>query len=200
MTEKAGRLDEAVRRFFEVHREDPKSVERDGTAIAWSVLYHERMAFWLHRLAPGASEPLRLAANAQHMRRWDIPRQNYPLGKIGYRKWRRELAHYHGEKAGEILADVGYDAATVNRVKELLLKARIQSDPEQQILEDVACLVFLENEFAAFAKQHAEEKLAIILQKTWKKMSPAGHEEALKLVAELPDNLRALVHRALREE
>ena len=85
--------------------------------------------------------------------------------------------------------------ATVGRVQQLLLKSRLKVDPEVQLLEDVACLVFLESYFADFARKHDEDKILRILRKTWKKMSPRGHEAALAL--ELSPDARALVERAL---
>lgn len=84
-------------------------------------------------------------------------------------------------------------------MRELLLKTDLATDPEVQALEDVTCLVFLENELASFAAKHDEAKIAVILRKTWKKMSPRGQEEALKLVAKLPEDLRKQVGRALED-
>ena len=65
------------------------------------------------------------------------------------------------------------------------------------MLEDVICLVFLESYFADFARQHDEEKLVNIVRKTWRKMSPRGHEAALEL--NLPPDLHAIVERALAQ-
>jgi hypothetical protein len=59
----------------------------------------------------------------------------------------------------------------------------------------VICLVFLENYFAEFSADHDEEKLIRILQRTWAKMSPRGHEAALGL--KLPERERELIQRAL---
>jgi hypothetical protein len=117
------------------------------------------------------------------------------MDRAGYYRWRTRLYAFHAEKAGEILREVGYDAATVDRVQELLKKLRIKSDPEMQLLEDVICLVFLENYFADFSHQHDEAKLITILQKTWRKMSPQGQQAALQLP--LSGEARALVEKAL---
>jgi hypothetical protein len=59
----------------------------------------------------------------------------------------------------------------------------------------VICPVFLESYFADFARKHDEEKLLTILRRTWKKMSPRGHEAALAL--DLPAADRALIGKAL---
>jgi hypothetical protein len=64
-----------------------------------------------------------------------------------------------------------------------------------QLLEDIACLVFLEYYFPNFAPKYEEDKLIDIVRKTWKKMSDQGHAAALEIA--LPDELKALVGKAL---
>lgn len=159
------------------------------------LVYSEQMTRWLEALAPNASAALRLAVRAQHIRRWEIPRDRYPLDRIGYLKWRTDLKHFHAKLAGEILGKAGYDDITIARVQALIRKDRLKQDDEAQTLEDVACLVFLENYFADFAKQHDAEKVVDIVRKTWKKMSPNGHAMALRL--DMPKDARALVEKAL---
>src|SRR5262249_19137779 len=95
-----------------------------------------------------------------------------------------------------ILHSVGYDDVTAGRVQALVRKERLKADPEAQLLEDVACVVFLENYFADFSRHHDEAKLIDIVRKTWKKMSPRGQDAALQLP--LSPDCRALVARALR--
>jgi hypothetical protein len=129
------------------------------------------MSHWLGALAPEASETLRLAVRAQHIGRWTSPRADYPTGKQGYYQWRRALAAFHAETAGGILAGAGYDSATVARVGQLLRKENLKTDTEAQLLEDAACLVFLENFFTDFSRQHDDAKVIDILRKTWAKMS-----------------------------
>ena len=174
------------------HAEDP---ERDASGRPKELAYAERMSAWLEKLAPQASEPLKLAVRCQHLRRWAIARGAYPEGKVGYLRWRKEESLAHAALAGEILRHAGFDADTVGRVQSLVKKERIKHDPEAQTLEDVTCLVFLEHEFAPFAAKHPDEKVIDILRKTWPKMSPQGHEAALGL--RLPASLRALVEKAL---
>ena len=77
----------------------------------------------------------------------------------------------------------------------LVRKERIKTDPEAQSLEDVICLVFLENYFADFAAAHDEEKVINILRKTWKKMSPRGQQLALTL--SIPQDAKRLLERAI---
>jgi hypothetical protein len=182
------RFDRAVERFEAAHREDP-----EGESFA----YHQRVAHWVSVFAPEASTALALAARAQHIRRWTIPRSTYEDGRTGYKRWRSELARFHAEEAGRILREVGFDEETIARVASLLMKQRLKSDPEVQALEDAVCLVFLELQFTEFATKHDEAKLIDIVQKTWTKMSPAGHAAALELAGSLEGRARAILERAL---
>jgi len=163
----------------------------------WSVRYHRRLVAWVERLDPHASEALRLAAHCQHIRRWTRPRSDYPPGLGGYKRWRSDLARFHGDRAEEVLRDVGYDDGLVKRVRALLLKKGLGADPEVQRFEDAICLTFLENEYEAFAAKHDEDALLRILRKTWKKMSPRGQAAALDLAGELSERARSLVERAV---
>ena len=173
------------------HAEDPEK----ESGRPKELVYAERMSAWLAKLAPRASEHLKLAARCQHLRRWAIPRASYPEGKIGYLSWRKQESLAHAVLAGEILAGAGYGAEAVKRVQSLIKKERIKHDPEAQALEDATCLVFLEHEFATFAAKHPGDKVIDILRKTWPKMSPRGQQEALGL--KLPAPLRAIVEKAL---
>jgi Domain of unknown function (DUF4202) len=193
------RLAVALARFDSVNAEDPRR-ERDpgsGEEIGFELLYARRMSERLARTAPDASEALRLAARAQHIARWRIPREGYPEGRAGYKRWRSELARAHADLAAEILAEVGYEAETIGRVRDLLTKKGLRHDAEVQTLEDVVCLVFLEHYFADFAQKHDRAKLVDIVQKTWNKMSPAGRQAALDLVPALPADLRSIVDEAV---
>jgi hypothetical protein len=153
------------------------------------------MTRWLNHLEPNASEALQLAARAQHVARWRIPREDYPMDRASYKRWRTDLAELHSLTTGGILRDAGYGDQTIERVQSLLKKKNLKTDPECQALEDVICLVFLESYFADFAARHDEAKLIRILQRTWAKMSERGHEAALQLP--LPPELASLVHKAL---
>ena len=111
--------------------------------------------------------------------RWRIPRGQFPMGRAGYLKWRTTLYDFHADEAGKLLREVGYDEPTIQRVRSLIRKERIKSDPEMQLLEDVICLVFLETQFDALAAQLADDdKMIEILRKTVTKMSPEGLEAA----------------------
>ncbi|MBI4209505.1 MAG: DUF4202 domain-containing protein [Deltaproteobacteria bacterium] len=185
----------ALEKFDAANREDPNKEIFQGKEWPKEWLYAQRMSGWLERLEPNASEPLRLAARCQHICRWKIPRGQFPMDRKGYHQWRTTLFGLHAKKAGEILREVGYDEKTTQRVQDLLWKKGLKGDPEVQLLEDAICLVFLEYYFADFSKKHNEEKVIEILQKTWKKMTPRGHQVALQL--KLPAEALALIQKAL---
>ena len=189
-----GRLRAAFDRFDAANAEDPNRERVDGVEQPRELVYAQRMTEALERIAPDAAEAVRLAARCQHIRRWTVPRDTYPDGRDGYRRWRTDLARFHAETAGAVLRDVGYGDDTIARVGALLRKERLKADPEVQLLEDVACLVFLQHYLPAFAPRHDEEKLAGILRKTWRKMSASGQAAALRL--DLDPDLRELVARA----
>ena len=189
------RLEEAFRRFDEANEEDPNVEMVHGDPTPRELLYGRRMSARLEAFAPGAPEDVQLAARAQHIRRWEVPRESYPEGRAGYLKWRTDLYKRHGEIAGGIMKDLGYDDATIERVQTLLRKRGLKTDPDVQLLEDVICLVFLEHYFHDFAKKHDEEKLIPIVQKTWNKMSERAHEAALQLDYHPED--RAVIEKAL---
>jgi hypothetical protein len=153
------------------------------------------MSETLEALEPGASEELRLAARAQHIARWQIPRTTFPPGRQGYKQWRTRLMEHHAALAAEVMKAVGYDDGAVGRVTLLLRKQGLKRDAEVQTLEDVACLVFLKDYFDEFALEHDDDKLVDILRKTWLKMSDRGRQAARAL--ELSERAALLVGRAL---
>lgn len=189
------RFREAIRRFDEENSQDPNIDVEAGVDWPRELLYAKRLSSWVMKLRPDVSEALRLASRCQHICRWKIPRENYPLDRVGYLRWRNELKAFHAQKAGEILRDVGYPEEMVLRVQDLNLKKNFPKDPDSRVLEDALCLVFLEHQFAPLARRASAEKMINALQKSWKKMTPAAQAHALKL-SYGPDE-RALLERAL---
>lgn len=189
------RFEAAIRRFDEENGRDPNQEVVDGSPRPRELVYAQWLTEWVLQLCPEASEALRLAARCQHLCRWTIPRDSYPMTRPGYLQWRSELKKFHAQKAGDILRETGYDEDTVRRVQELNLKKNFPSDPESRVLEDALCLVFLERQLADLADKTSEDKVINALQKSWKKMSPAGQAEALKL--EYAPREQALLGRAL---
>ena len=155
---------------------DPTMIEYEGKTHAKEVLYAAHHLKWVLRLQPEASECLRIAAQTQHICRWEIPRSDYPMNRPGYLKWREDLKRFHAQRAGELMAEVGYDSAEIERVQSLNLKKRLKADADCQTLEDALCLTFLELGFDALIEKYDEAKIISIVQKTALKMSEAGRQ------------------------
>lgn len=153
-------------------------------------LYGERMSAELTRLFPAASEPLQIAARGQHIERWALKRADYPEGRAGYLRWRRDLAHRHAERVGEIMARAGYGKDAVAATRKMLRKEGIKRDPQVQALEDVICFVFLKWYFAPFSEKHSHEKLQDIVAKTARKMSPEARAR-VRAEFDLPEDFAA---------
>jgi hypothetical protein len=176
---------------------DPNTDSFEGEDHPKELIYGRRMTAWMERVAPDAEETLKLAARAQHIRRWEIPRTQYPEGKKGYHLWRTTLYGFHADKAAEIMRECGYDDEAVDKTRQLLLKKNLRSNTDMQTLEDVICLVFLENYFLDFSRKHDEEKMIGIIQRTWAKMTERGHKLALTL--NLSEEELTLINKALTE-
>ncbi|KAE9967168.1 hypothetical protein BLS_006529 [Venturia inaequalis] len=163
------------------HTLDPKKIEVNGKEIPYELHYAQKMSHYLSLRAPTASDPLKLAIRSQHFRRWEVPRDSYPMTRPGYHAWRTFLKKRQAELAAQICREAGYGEEEAERVASMVRKEDLKSDEETQVLEDVACLVFLDDQFAEFEKEHDEGKIIKILQKTWGKMSERGHELAMEI-------------------
>ena len=191
------RFQRVIRSIDQANGEDPNSEIVDGVAWPKEQLYGMRMQEWVEELDPGASEALRIAARSQHIRRWEIPRSDYPMDRKGYLRWRTTLYAFHADRAAEILRAQEYDAETIEHVRTLLQKRNLRTDTDVQTLEDAAALVFLVHHLDDFLKRDdiGEEKAIDIIRKTWEKMTERGHEAASALT--LSDESTALLEKAL---
>lgn len=178
---KPTRFETAIALIDKANSEDMNTYEVSGINYPKELLYSQRMTRKLLQFEPNASKALQIAARAQHICRWKIARDEYPIDRLGYLKWRETLKRMHGDLTTDILKQVGYDDQFTDRVKAIILKKLIKKNEESQSLEDTICLVFLDYYFEEFATKHNEEKIIDILKKTWIKMSDKGHEAALKL-------------------
>jgi hypothetical protein len=189
------RFEAALLRFDGENSRDPNSEVADGVSRPREWLYAQRLTKWVLQLCPEASEELRLAARCQHLCRWEIPRQSYPMTRAGYLQWRAALKKFHAQKAGDILRETGYPEEMIRRVQDLNLKSHFPDDPESRVLEDALCLVFLEFQLAGLAAKTDADKTINALQKSWQKMTGPARAEALKL--NYGDREKALLERAL---
>lgn len=193
------RFNRAIALFDAANAEDPNQDEGQPKEL----LYAQRMTDMIGRFAPQAGEVALLAVRAQHIRRWTVPRSNYPLGKPGYFAWRTGLYRFHADTAGELMRQAGYDEATITQVKAAVGKEGIKTNPDTQMVEDVSSLVFMEHYMLGFAGQHAEyseEKWLGIIRKTWKKMSESARAFATSGGIRLPEALVPLIRKAIAAE
>ena len=180
------RFAQATEAFQRANAEDPHTLTVDGALRPRELVDAERLSAWVERLDPNASEALRLAARCQHLRRWQIPRSSYPAGRVGYLQWRTQLGRFHADAATQLLEVAGYERPLIDEVRRINLKQGLHSNPDTQTMEDALCLTFLEFEFEEFCAKYPTEKVLEVVQKTWKKMSPRGHEIALTLPLSAP--------------
>src|SRR2546429_8753974 len=140
MGEDGKRLEDVIAAIDAANENDPNTIEVDGRRQPAELVYGRRMNATLARMAPTASEPLRIAVRGQHIERWTSPRQRYPEGRVGYLRWRKDLQDFHARRIAEIMAAAGYDPDAIARVGALVRKERLKADAEAQMLEDVACI------------------------------------------------------------
>lgn len=123
------------------------------------------------------------------------------MTRPGYLTWRAKLKAQAASQVAELLASPQVEPPIsqeqIDRVAALIRKENLSKDEETQILEDVACLVFLDDQFDDFEKKPEidEAKIISILQKTWVKMSAKGQELALQM--NLSDRAKSLIGKAL---
>lgn len=161
--------------------QDPNIEIHESISFPKELLYSNRMFEKLMDFYPSASEEVQIACKAQHICRWKIARDTYPMDRVGYLKWREDLKKFHAKTTAEILEKAGYETSFIERVSFLIEKKLLKKDAETQLLEDVICLVFMEFYLDPFVQKHETEKLKNIILKTWNKMSENGQQAALKI-------------------
>jgi Domain of unknown function (DUF4202) len=200
MPEEQSVYDKAVALIDAANREDPNQVIADGRDWPKELLYSERMSDMLERYRPDADDAMKLAIRAQHIERWKSPRNAYPMDRIGYLTWRKDLYKIQANTAANLLLQAGFDDEAVERVRNAVAKKNIKGNPDTQLLEDVTDLVFLEHYILEFVSKHpdySEEKWIDIIRKTWHKMSGDAHEFTLSGAVKLPESLVPLIHKAV---
>jgi hypothetical protein len=186
MIENRERFERALALFDTANSQDPNLDEGQPKEL----LYGRRMSEMIGRFAPDASEAAQLAVRAQHIRRWTVPRSSYPMTKEGF----------HAETAGELMREAGYDDAMIGQVRKAVAKRGIKVNPDTQLLEDIANLVFIEHYMLAFAQtkpDYDEAKWLEIIRRTWGKMSKAAQAFALSGKIRLPEPLVPLITKAI---
>lgn len=192
------RFQAAVAAIDAANADDPVSVEVDGVLRPKELVHADAVERWVRRLETDASEAQLLAARAHHLRRWVVPRTDYPEGRSGYLRWRADHKRREASEVAELLRDCGYDEATIDRVTTIVAKRDLAHDVDVQTHEDALCLTFLELQFADLAEQLGDDKVIEVVRKTVAKMSPAGLAAAPEVVAS--DRGKALLAAALADD
>ena len=200
MPQKQSTYDKALALIDAANSEDPNQVSAEGKDWPKELLYSERMTDMLERYKADADDAMKLAIRAQHIQRWKSPRNAYPMDRIGYLKWRKDLYKIQADNAADLLLEAGYDDETISRLRNAVAKKNIKGNADTQLLEDVTDLVFMEHyilEFVAKHPDYSEQKWIEIIQKTWHKMSANAHEFALSGAVRLPESLVPLIKKAV---
>src|SRR5690606_27276097 len=175
------RIQTAITRFNDMNRQDPRETQAKEGSGPTQLQEAERLEAWILKRDPDPSEALLLAARCQHLQRFKFPRSDYPEGRTGYLKWRKDLMKKHADLASGVLSECGFDEQVILQVRKINLKQELKSDADVQKMEDALCLSFLEHEYSAFAQKYDDEKVIAIVQKTWTKMSVEGQKLALTI-------------------
>lgn len=175
---------------------DPFTLEHDGESRPKEQLHAELMTEWVQRLRPDADEALLLAARAHHVKRWLIPRSEFPPGRRPYLRWRQALHAVHAALAASLLEPLGYSRAELRRIEALIAKQPDRArDADAQVLEDALSLVFFQTQLDATLPGLDEAQARRVLGRTWRKMSAAGQDAVRGLP--LSDAGRAAVRAAI---
>lgn len=196
------RFDQAITLIDAANREDPNRETCGGEDWPKELLYSHRMSDMLERYAPDADDAMKLAVRAQHIRRWKSPRSDYPMDRKGYHQWRAALNEFHADTVAGLLAKAGYDEAFITRVAQTVGKKSLKTNPDTQLLEDVAALVFLEHYLLDLANKHPEydeQKWIDIIHKIWNKMTAQARRFVLDGRIALPDSMVELIRRVEAE-
>lgn len=193
-------FDEVVKMMDAANSEDPNIETADGKEWPKELLYSHRMADMLARFKPEADEVIQLGIRGQHIMRWKSARDDYPMDRKGYHQWRTALYTFHANSVADLMEKAGFDEEALERVRQAVGKKALKKNPDTQLLEDIAGLVFIEHYMLAFAEKHPEydePKWIDIIQKTWRKMSDDAHSYALSGDLALPEPLVPLIQKAL---
>ena len=108
--------------------QDPNIEIYQSQTYPKELLYSNRMYERLMDFHPNASEEIQLATKAQHICRWKMPRESYPMDRVGYLKWREDLKKFHAKTTCEILDKAGYSQEFIDRVSFLIEKKSLKKD------------------------------------------------------------------------
>src|SRR5215468_1752178 len=99
MTE-SSRFDRVIAAIDAANARDPNRVEAEGQSEPAELVYGRRMSAALARMAPDASEQLRIAVRGQHIERWGWSSERYAVVRSNYVTRRREPVKYDARRFG----------------------------------------------------------------------------------------------------
>ena len=144
---------------------DPHRIVVGGEERPKELAHADLVERWVRLLDPDATELQLLAARAHHLRRWVVPRSDYPEGRAGYLRWRTD---HKRRQADEVAA--------------IVEKRNLATDRAVQVHEDALCLAFLELQLDPVAEQLGDDRTVEVLRKTIRKMS----RRAIEVAGSLP--------------
>ena len=193
-------LNQVITLIDQANSQDPNTEIYNAQSLPKESLYATRMSEMLARFNPNADELMQIAVRGQHIERWQSPRSNFAMNKQGYHQWRSALYIFHASRVIELMQQVGFNEAQQQRVYAAVAKQDIKCNPDSQLVEDVASLVFIEHYMLAFTStkpDYDEQKWLGIIRRTWQKMSVEARDFVLAGNIILPEPLVGLIHKAV---
>ena len=168
------RLTSAFAAIDAANEADPSTVNVRGEAVPLALAHGRLASEWVRHLASAPHDSLFIAARAHHLRRWEVPRSDYPEGRPAYLRWRKDQKARHARDVATLLEPLGYSADEIARTQALIRRDGLGSDPDAQVVEDAACLVFIETQLSAMVPRFERQHYLDVIRKTARKMSPQG--------------------------
>ena len=180
VTQDEYKMNKAIEKFYSYNKQDPNKFTWNEETYPQEYFMAIKLHEWVLKLDHEPSEALLLASRCQHLGRWEIRRDSYPMDRVGYLTWRKELAESHAKKSKIILHEAGYAQSLIDEVEQIVLKKGIKQKPDVQTIENALCLVFLEFQYEDFHPNH-QDTIVNILKKSLMKMDEKGHKFAMNL-------------------
>lgn len=193
-------LNQVITLIDQANSQDPNTEIYNAQSLPKESLYATRMSEMLARFNPNADELMQIAVRGQHIERWQSPRSNFAMNKQGYHQWRSALYIFHASRVIELMQQVGFNEVQQQRVYAAVAKQDIKRNPDSQLVEDIASLVFIEHYMLAFTStkpDYDEQKWLGIIRRTWQKMSVEARDFVLAGNVTLPEPLVRLIHKAV---
>ncbi|RLA03359.1 MAG: DUF4202 domain-containing protein, partial [Gammaproteobacteria bacterium] len=133
MSQQQSAFEQSMALIDAANSEDPNKETADGKDWPKELLYSQRMSDMLERYTPDADDAMKLAIRAQHIQRWKSRRDAYPMDRIGYLQWRKDLYKIQAQSAADLLAQAGYGEGVTDRVKQAVAKKGIRDNPDTQL-------------------------------------------------------------------